>query len=264
MCESGHTCRKVNRIQNGSSTLSIGYLFVTLVGTNLEKQGSSSILPIMKTVFLSTALSFLIVFQAAAIIIPMVNEDYVDDIPFSTTEVYLRTAIQPNAELTADDIPFNTGEIAARALIPIEEESTVDDIPFNTAGIAFAYKPCCLPISTEAYVDDIPFNTADIAARANIPMEEENAIPWEEPWPAGQMYSSTFHIVPDPDITEPILRLRLLMNELAGICDELGEVGQRLIIIDMADHDDIVMEIDRVFTEEMLNIFENRAILKFF
>lgn len=85
-----------------------------------------------------------------AMILPMPEEEsYINDIPFSTEEVALKSLFfnlaKPEEEAYINDIPFNTAEVSAvfiYSLINInpEEEAYVDDIPFNTASIVEEYR----------------------------------------------------------------------------------------------------------------------------
>ncbi len=75
-------------------------------------------------------------------------------------------------ETYIDDIPFNTKEIAAGFLVAvtpaIEPEPYINDIPFRTDFIANRFLPSRMAIinpETENYINDIPFNTEKVAAK---------------------------------------------------------------------------------------------------
>ncbi len=76
------------------------------------------------------------------------EESYINDIPFSTEVVALKSLFlnleKPEEETYINDIPFNTAEVSAvftYSLLNIypEEEAYVDDIPFNTASVVEEY-----------------------------------------------------------------------------------------------------------------------------
>jgi hypothetical protein len=74
------------------------------------------------------------------------DEDYIDDIPFDTRSVALRSGVPPftlEEEGYIDDIPFDTKRIACQALfgqmMDCREEAYVDDIPFSTEEIYREY-----------------------------------------------------------------------------------------------------------------------------
>jgi hypothetical protein len=76
------------------------------------------------------------------------DESYVDDIPFDTKEIALKSLfmglMQPEEEAYVNDIPFDTEEIAAvnnNKLLSFQpqEEEYIDDIPFETAQIVSDY-----------------------------------------------------------------------------------------------------------------------------
>jgi hypothetical protein len=86
--------------------------------------------------------------DATLFVVYFESEAYVDDIPFSTSDVeaeYLyRAAISEHfgneEEATIEDIPFDTYEVAEKALYEaamgevydFEEEACINDIPFDT------------------------------------------------------------------------------------------------------------------------------------
>ena len=77
------------------------------------------------------------------------EENYINDIPFNTAEVYQDVIISGIAaefdeEVYVDDIPFNTVMISEKLMFEeamdtafdFEEEKYINDIPFNTAAIS--------------------------------------------------------------------------------------------------------------------------------
>ncbi len=81
--------------------------------------------------------------------LPIVEEEsYINDIPFNTAEVAMRSfyinLAKPEEEAYINDIPFETDEVVAiynysHQPIVVEEEAYVDDIPFDTESIAKEY-----------------------------------------------------------------------------------------------------------------------------
>ncbi|MGE5383739.1 MAG: hypothetical protein ACM3PX_09965 [Omnitrophica WOR_2 bacterium] len=86
---------------------------------------------------------------STTVILPEVDEEtYINDIPFDTKAIALKSLTLNPEKLQADaymnDIPFDTEKITEsdyyKALsIRPEEESYVDDIPFNTSDIVQNY-----------------------------------------------------------------------------------------------------------------------------
>ena len=74
-----------------------------------------------------------------------------------------------------DDIPFSTEMVVHRLSLPavdFKDEAYVEDIPFTTAVIVAQYKykvavAESFEMEEEAYVDDIPFNTVRIAEQSS-------------------------------------------------------------------------------------------------
>lgn len=72
-------------------------------------------------------------------------------------------------ETYINDIPFNTAEVAMKSfyvnLAKPEEETFVNDIPFDTQVVVAIYTYVTHPVvvEEEAYIDDIPFDTEAIA-----------------------------------------------------------------------------------------------------
>ena len=104
----------------------------------------------------------------------LVEEDYIDDIPFNTEWVVnelMTLTVDFEEEAYVDDIPFNTVAIAASYNYEVStaltyelvEEEYVDDIPFSTEWIANEVLSEPVTFNEEAYVDDIPFDTRAIA-----------------------------------------------------------------------------------------------------
>lgn len=104
----------------------------------------------MKTLTKSTIAILAVLFLSTnmfANIFEMEEENYINDIPFSTEKIANQTILDNalNEEFTFEeesinDIPFNTFEVASEKLYEIaiakdfdlEEEVFVEDIPFNT------------------------------------------------------------------------------------------------------------------------------------
>ncbi len=104
----------------------------------------------MKTLTKSTIAILAVLFLSTnmfANIFEMEQENYIDDIPFSTEKIANQTILENalNEEFTLteesiNDIPFNTFEVASEKLVELamekdfdlEEEAFVEDIPFNT------------------------------------------------------------------------------------------------------------------------------------
>ena len=113
------------------------------------------------------------------------DEAYIDDIPFSTKEVYDDVMNERNLqqfdfgdEEYIDDIPFDTHCIstqcfyqrAIRVDFNFEEEAYIDDIPFDTYQnmVQTAYNMAIEQVynfSEEAYIDDIPLEIFTSAKR---------------------------------------------------------------------------------------------------
>ena len=89
---------------------------------------------------------------SAAGVFVMEDEDYIDDIPFSTE------AVVEN---------YKASE-SMKEIFDYEEEAYIDDIPFDTEAIAENVRlnnarNTVIDFEDEAYVNDIPFNTAKVA-----------------------------------------------------------------------------------------------------
>jgi hypothetical protein len=82
------------------------------------------------------------------VITPLSEEAYIDDIPFSTENIFdslLDVSLNQEFELTEEayiqDIPFDTKEVIEtsneniRSYFDLEEESHINDIPFSTEAI---------------------------------------------------------------------------------------------------------------------------------
>lgn len=111
------------------------------------------------------------------------DEDYIDDIPFSTEMVVndLKLAsIDFEDEAYINDIEFDTERIAnmynyQKALeynFNLEEEAFVEDILFDTKSVVTNYKfkqalANEFDLTEEVVVDDIPFDTRMIADNSN-------------------------------------------------------------------------------------------------
>ena len=113
------------------------------------------------------------------------EENYINDIPFDTHEIYNdivdRTDLMKfdfEEEAYINDIPFDTKWITAdcgyeKALqeeFSFEEESYIDDIPFDTECITAEciYNKALkvtFSFGDEFYIDDIPFDTENIYNR---------------------------------------------------------------------------------------------------
>ena len=106
------------------------------------------------------------------------EEEYVNDIPFSTSEIIAfdldtnrdTNFSGPNFELRQKMIVVNK---LMNVNFNLEEEEYVDDIPFDTESIsdnqpvyldAVFYEGMNVEfqLKDESYIDDIPFNTSDI------------------------------------------------------------------------------------------------------
>lgn len=107
----------------------------------------------------------------------LIEENYIDDIPFNTEEIVSNIPVDPNnspiftieEENYIDDIPFSTKKIYDSIFLhsslnnfKLEDEANIDDIPFDTKQIAlktiFANNKLAFD-NKEKYIDDIPFNT---------------------------------------------------------------------------------------------------------
>jgi len=104
----------------------------------------------MKTILITFLLGSLmcvgtITASASGIKSTLIEESYVNDIPFSTEAVFRSLIKDPlisiinslKEEPYVNDIPFNTEDVAQQAgKIELEDEAYVDDIPFDTEEIA--------------------------------------------------------------------------------------------------------------------------------
>jgi hypothetical protein len=132
----------------------------------------------------TTAAIFIILFSInlSATVLNIEDENYINDIPFDTHEIY--NDIVDRADLMMfdfeeeayiNDIPFDTKCITAdceyeKALqeeFSFDEESYIDDIPFDTECITAeciynnALK-VTFSFNDESYIDDIPFATENV------------------------------------------------------------------------------------------------------
>jgi hypothetical protein len=109
----------------------------------------------MKTLLKYTFATILIAFalntnaNTPPTISPLTEEAYIDDIPFSTENIF-DSLCDVNMTQTFDlieeefiqDIPFNTEEVIERSsdyasyTFDLEEESYINDIPFSTETLA--------------------------------------------------------------------------------------------------------------------------------
>lgn len=104
----------------------------------------------MKTILITLLFGSSIIFtsltaSATGTKTTLLDEMYVNDIPFNTEAVF-RSYMKDPLSLT---------------IFSLKEEPYVNDIPFNTEDIALHANKT--ELVEEAYVDDIPFNTAEIA-----------------------------------------------------------------------------------------------------
>lgn len=76
------------------------------------------------------------------------EESYINDIPFDTKAIALKSMFfnleKPDAEAYIDDIPYDTEKIAATynysaSRVLLDEEEYIDDIPFNTSDVVEDY-----------------------------------------------------------------------------------------------------------------------------
>jgi len=117
----------------------------------------------------------------------LAEEDYIDDIPFDTEEIYNTLADDDDLvnfiledEAYIDDIPFDT-ELVVQELqmeddlkaFALNDEGYIDDIPFDTEAIAYnilmqeIYNEAFaaeFDLEEEEYIDDITFDTYDVVA----------------------------------------------------------------------------------------------------
>lgn len=107
---------------------------------------------IITLIFTATLTAGVYAMNPSASYLPLMNEAYVNDIPFNTSliaafsipESSLNSVLQVSTEPYTDDIPFDTRAIAEKekrqlSIIPLltpDEEPYTDDIPFNTQAIA--------------------------------------------------------------------------------------------------------------------------------
>ena len=112
----------------------------------------------MKTQTTTFALSFLFVlmisFNLNASVLNFNEEEYIDDIPFSTEEV-VEIYLNEN-----DSVSF------------FEDEAYIDDIPFSTEKVVAEYNYqealyTSFELTEEKYIDDIPFDTFNISRECN-------------------------------------------------------------------------------------------------
>lgn len=122
---------------------------------------------------------------AAAMTPDFEEEAYIDDIPFSTTEVVMSlsaSTIDFAEEAYIDDIPFITSKVVSdmdgMKNYSFETEAYIDDIPFSTAKVVNEYEYLLavaevMDMEEENYIEDIPFSTCVVAnASMDISAEE--------------------------------------------------------------------------------------------
>ncbi len=107
---------------------------------------------LLKTTALLVTLTILLSVNLNASIFNFSEEQYIDDIPFNTTEIYNKLI----GEQTISEFDF-------------EDERYINDIPFDTECISIdcLYQEAIsieFQIEEENYIDDIPFNTKCITA----------------------------------------------------------------------------------------------------
>jgi len=155
-----------------------------------ENYNTMKTLNITKTI----ATIFIILFSInlSATVLNFEEENYINDIPFDTYEIY--NDIVDRADLIKfdfeeeayiSDIPFDTKciivdcgyEKALQEEFSFEEESYIDDIPFDTECITAEciYNKALkvtFSFDDESYIDDIPFETENIANRTQFVMNK--------------------------------------------------------------------------------------------
>jgi hypothetical protein len=103
------------------------------------------------------------------------EEEYIEDIPFSTAKIYSDWKLDNRIENMAEesnskDIPFNTSEVASERLFDdlvmsnFNDESNVNDIPFSTPIVAAnsGIEVLFSEYFNEENVNDLPFSTRSI------------------------------------------------------------------------------------------------------
>ena len=146
-----------------------------------ENYNTMKTLNITKTIAVIFVTLFTINLSAA--VLNFEEENYINDIPFDTHEIYNeiveRTDLMEfdfEEETYINDIPFDTKcitvdcgyEKALQEEFSFDEESYIDDIPFDTECITAEciYNKAIkvtFSFDDESYIDDIPFETESIA-----------------------------------------------------------------------------------------------------
>jgi hypothetical protein len=127
----------------------------------------TSILPVLLAVLMSST-----TLNAGNNSVPFVFVSTTEDSDSLDSQINKPTLPEQEEENYVDDIPFSTKEISAKFLntkLPVlEPEAYVDDFPFETESIANRYLPADqlgIRVETESFVNDIPFSTQKIAAK---------------------------------------------------------------------------------------------------
>ena len=147
-------------------------------------------LNITKTI--ATIFIILFTINLSAAVLNIEEENYINDIPFDTYEIYNDIVDRVDLmkfdfeeEAYINDIPFDTKcitvdcgyEKALQEEFSFEEESYIDDIPFDTECItAECMYNKALKVTfrfdDESYIDDIPFATENIVNSTQFVMSK--------------------------------------------------------------------------------------------
>ena len=134
------------------------------------------IIPVFIFIFSLNSIAETVNLPAVPASVTMTEEEYVNDIPFNTSDIASGTIINDmnkkySDEDNVEDIPFDTRKIALEAglkeIMDSDTEAYVNDIPFNTREV---YYNVLVEFYAQNYmqeenVNDIPFSTTEIVCQ---------------------------------------------------------------------------------------------------